>query len=431
MGTSAAGSGYGDTADRAVPHRPARPLLLDLAFYAACAIYALSQFLVSEFYGFRIWGGFAAIGYGLAAAHTGWLLARHPAGRFGSRWIGVAAVGVIGMLAPLIVLVTRRLTGVDWLVTPWSWAAQPEVWVIERSASLLLDTGTPYVDVTALGRAPVVNDYTPYGPVMTIFGIPRALFGGTPVTDALTDARLYFALAAAGCAYGTWRVLGKPAIPVRAAQLVLAFPLTALTFAVAGPDLAIVAVLVLACAYAARDHPLIAAALLAAVGNAKLIALLAAPVLGVLILRRLGHRALGGFIAALLGVTALLNVPVLLVDPAAYVEHVFKFPTGLGVVESPAASPLPGQLLTRLGTVGQVAAFTVLAAAAAAIAVWLLRLPPRLGSDAVLRIAVGLGAFTLLTPATRFGYLLYPVVLLGAMLCFRRAEEKTVAATSF
>ncbi len=40
------------------------------------------------------------------------------------------------------------------------------------------------------------------------------------------------------------------------------------------------------------------------------------------------------------------------------------------------------------------------------------------GADAMLRIAVALGAFTLLTPATRFGYLVYPLVLIGATLCF-------------
>src|SRR5207248_8360137 len=128
---------------------------------------------------------FAAIGYGLALAGTCWLLTRP---RRGSRWPGLAAIGLFAMAVPLVVLVIRRLTGVDWLITPYSWSAQPEVWVIERSASLLLRHGTPYIDVTALGRPPVVNDYTPYGPVMALFGLPRALFGGTPLANALTDA---------------------------------------------------------------------------------------------------------------------------------------------------------------------------------------------------------------------------------------------------
>jgi hypothetical protein len=54
--------------------------------------------------------------------------------------------------------------------------------------------------------------------------------------------------------------------------------------------------------------------------------------------------------------------------------------------------------------------------------VWLARRPPANGSGALLRIAVGLGALILLTPATRYGYLVYPLVLLGAHLAFRVAE---------
>lgn len=434
---SAAAAGGNEVASGGTLRSPgtARPLLLDLAFYAICCLYAVSQSITSEFYGFRVWGNFAIAGYGLAAAHTCWLLGQRRsatagAGPLRSRWLGIGSVAVLAMLAPLITLIARRLTGVDWLITPGSWAAQPEVWVIERSADLLLTNGTPYVDVLGLGRPPEVNDYTPYGPVMTIFGMPRALFGGNPLTDALTDARLYFALAACACAVAAWRLAGRPRLPIRGAQLAVAFPLTALTFAVAGPDLAILGLLVLACAYAARDRPVPAAIAIAVVGNAKLIALLAAPVLAVLVAARLGKGPLGKYLLTLVGTSIVLNVPVYLVDPAAFVEHVIRFPAGLGAVTSPAASPLPGHLIAATGPVGTVIAFALLGGAAVAIAVWLLRRPPVTGSDALLRIAVGLGAFTLLTPATRFGYLVYPTVLLGAMLCFRRGEANPGRATS-
>ncbi|WP_425455458.1 glycosyltransferase 87 family protein [Amycolatopsis palatopharyngis] len=405
-----------------------RPLPLDLFFYGISLLYAAGVALTNEFYGYRMWGNFAAAGYGLALLHSLWLLFAAPealrkAGRWASRWVGVALVGAIGMVLPLGLLVVRRLTGRDWLDTPWSWSAQPEVWVIERSAELLLRDGTPYVDVFALGRAPEVNDYTPYGPVMPVFGLPKALFGGTPVTDALTDARLIFILVAAGCVWMTLRLLGRPAVPLRAAQLAVVCPVTALTFATAAPDLAILGLLVLACALAATDRPLAAGAVLALVGSAKLIALLAAPVLVVLLLARAGRRAAGGFGLVLLGGTVLLNIGALLVDPKAFVEHVLRFPAGLGAVTSPAASPLPGYLIASTGAAGKVVAFILLGAAGLAIAAWLIARPPTTGSDALLRIAVGLGAFTLLTPATRFGYLVYPFVLLGAMVCFRAAES--------
>jgi hypothetical protein len=394
-------------------------VLLDLAFYLCCLAFALSSALTSEFYGYRIWGNFATAGYGLAALHTCWLLAEDRRdGWSRSRWVGIGLVGVLAMAAPLAVLVVRRLTGTDWLITPFSWSAQPEVWVIERSASLLLAHGTPYVDVNALGRPPEVNDYTPYGPVMTVFGLPRALLGGTPVGDALTDARLMFALAAVACVGVTLRLLGRPVVPVRAAQLAVAFPLTALTWAVAGPDLAILGLLLLSVALVVRRRPVAAAIVLACVVSAKLIVAPAAVVLAVLVLARWGRRTLGVFLVALAAASLALNLPVFLVEPHAFVEHVLRFPAGLGAVRSPATSPLPGHLIASTGAAGKAVAFALLGAAALVITAWLVRRPPVTGSDALLRVAVGLGAFTLLTPATRFGYLVYPLVLLGAMCCF-------------
>jgi hypothetical protein len=399
-----------DTAERT---HTVSPLAGDLLFFLGCLVYAIVTAVGSEFYGFRIWGAWAAAGYGLAAAWTCLLFLRR-----GSRWPGLAAIGVFAMVIPLAVLVVRRLTGVDWLITPFSWSAQPEVWVIERSARLLLAQGTPYVDVTALGRAPVVNDYTPYGPVMTVFGLPRALFGGTPVTNALTDARLMFALTATACVWFTLKVLGFPRVPVRAAQIAVACPLTALTWAVAGPDLAILGLLLVAGALAARDRPVASAIVLALAVNAKLIVLPAVVVLAALVLTRLGRRAVVAFMVTGLVATAVVTIPVLLAGPRAFAEHVLLFPAGLGTVTSPAASPLPGHLIASAGTAGRVAAFVLLGGAAVAIMLWLVRRPPATGAEAMLRVAVALGAFTLLTPATRFGYLVYPLVLIGATLCF-------------
>jgi hypothetical protein len=410
------------------------PLLLDLAFYLACLAFAVASAVSSEFYGYRVWGNFASLGYGLALAHTVWLIFEHrahpdaPARWWRSRWAGIAAVVVCAMLIPIVVLVIRRLTGVDWLITPVSWSAQPEVWVIERSASLLLEHGTPYVDITALGRPPEVNDYTPYGPVMALFGLPRALFGGTAAGDALTDARLVFAVVACLCVLGALRLLHRPRVPVGAAQLALACPLTTLTWSVAGPDLAILGLLMLGVVLAARDRPVLAAIVLALVVSAKLTALPAAVVVAVLVLARRGKGAFGTFVLTVIVACAVLNVPVFLAGPHAFVEHVIRFPAGLGAVKSPAASPLPGHLIASIGPAGKALAFGSLDVAAIAIMVWLLRRPPVTASDAMLRTAVGLGAFTLLTPATRYGYLVYPLVLLGAMVCCRMSEPEDSAA---
>ncbi|RZS43368.1 uncharacterized protein DUF2029 [Herbihabitans rhizosphaerae] len=402
-----------------------RVLLLDLGFYAVCLTFAAASAVWSEFYGYRVWGNLATAAYLFGVLHAVWLMidSREHTGfltRLRSRWTPLAAVMVLGMLVPLAILVVRRLTGVDWLITPISWAAQPEVWVIERSADLLLHTGTPYVDVNTLGRAVEVNDYTPYGPVMAIFGLPRAIFGG----GALTDARLYFALAAALCVVAALKILGAPKIPVRAAQLAVACPLTALTFAVAGPDLAIIGALILAGALAARHRPEWATVVLAVVTSMKLTALPAVGVIAFLVLATGGARVFARCAAIFVAVCLALNVPVLLVDPDAYIEHVIRFWLGMGKISSPAASPFPGHLIAESGPAGHAVALGLLGVAAVTILAWLVRRPPTTGSDAMMRAAVSLGAAALLTPATRFGYLVYPLTLFGAALTFSVAEQE-------
>ncbi|WP_024874222.1 glycosyltransferase family 87 protein [Saccharomonospora piscinae] len=405
-----------------------RPLAVDAVLYLGCACYALVLALTDKHLGYRVWGAFAVAGYSLALTHTCWLAfgARRRAADslVRSRWTPVAIVGLVGMLAPLATLVTRRaVAGGDWASDPGQWHAQPEVWVIERSADTLLATGTPYLDLASLGHAPGVYDYAPYGPVMAVFGLPRALFGGHPVTDALTDARLVFAAVAVGCVLAALRLWRPPAIPVGAAQLAAVFPLTALTWATAGPDLAIVALVVLALALAATGRPVSAALVCGLVTHAKLIAAPAAVVIGVLVAVRLGGRALARYIAGFAGATVVLVVPVLLVNPGAFTEHVLLFPAGLAAVTSPAASPFPGHLLAGTGPVGTVLAFVLLAGAGVAVLAWLVRTPPRTAADAALRIAVALAAFTLLATATRFGYLVYVSVLLGAVMVFRSRAE--------
>lgn len=382
-------------------------------------MFAIASAVWSEFYGYRIWGNFASVAYLFAAAHAVWLLVnRSGGGWFRSRWVPIAVIAGVGMLAPLGVLVVRRLTGVDWLITPWSWAAQPEVWVIERSARLLLDTGTPYVDISAIPH-PVVNDYTPYGPAMTVFGLPRALFGVSP----LTDARLYFALAAIGTVALSLRLLKWPKVPVRAGQLAITSPLTALTFAVAGPDLAIIGLMVLACALAVRDRYLWSATVLALVVSMKLTALPAVVAIAFFIAVQAGWRTLARVVAVIAGVTAVLNVPVLIVQPGAFVEHVIKFPAGAGKVSSPAGSPFPGHLIASAGPVGHTLALVLVGLTAVALVWWLVRRPPATGSAALVKAAVVLTAALLVVPASRYGYLVYPLVLWGAALTFAVAER--------
>ena len=398
--------------------RATRP---DLLFYAVGVIFALVSAIFSEFYGYRVWGNFATAGYG-AALLLSLLSTRVSVPALRSRWTPVWVVAVLAIAAPVLFLVFRRAPDYVWGPWPWSFPSQPEVWVVERSARLLIDHGTPYLDLTALGRPPVPDDYTPYGPVMSVFGLPRALLGDS----GFTDARLVFILASVLIIVLALRVLGRPRIPVGAVQLAAVSPLTALTACVGGDDLPVIALVVLATALAYRGHPVWTAVVCALVVSMKLTALPAVAVLAVAVVvghRTRAFRALATFVGVLLGVLALVTVPVLVRDPASFVEHVIKFPAGLGKATSPAASPLPGHLIAMTGPVGHTIAIVLLAIAAVTITTWLVLRPPRTASDAMLRIATGLGTAIMLAPATRWGYLVYPLAMIGAVLGFRATES--------
>jgi len=385
----------------------------DALVYAGAAVLAAALAVVTEYHGHRVWGLIAAAGY--AAGAVAVLLV---ADRWRPRLAGLV-FAVTGLL-PLGVLLWHRAGGV-----PWS--AQPEVPVVERSARLLLDTGTPYADLADLGRPVTFEDYTPYLPAMSVFGLPRALGAGV-VPDVLTDARVAFALTSAVLVAvaltvarprggGWWR--GWP--PLLAVLLVAVLPSTTLTLATGGDDLPVLALLLLALACGHAGRP-VAAGL--AGGAALAMKLTAAPVLVVLAVALLvgsGRRVALVFGAVTLATATAVVLPVALVAPDRLVEHVLRFPAGLTEVASPAASPLPGHLIAQLGPAGRVTSLVLLAGAALAILVWLLRRPPADATQAAGRAAVALLAAMLLMPATRFGYLLYPVALAGAALALRAA----------
>jgi hypothetical protein len=50
--------------------------------------------------------------------------------------------------------------------------------------------------------------------------------------------------------------------------------------------------------------------------------------------------------------------------------------------------------------------------------------PPKLASDAAMRSAIALGLAIMLSPATRYGYLVYPLALFGAAITLRAKENQ-------
>jgi hypothetical protein len=390
----------------------------DVLLYALSAGFALLTAATSTLATHRAWGAVAVFGYTAAAllAVGQWTLGRWQ-GALPRAIVAIAAFVATGLLPLLIQAVQRAGGRTD--------RAQEEVLVVEDAARRLLDSGTPYLDRSALAAlAEPLFAYLPYQPGMAGFGLPRAWFG----VAWWTDARVWFAVAFVGALALALHLLSSAGSPgpllVRAWQVATVLPLCALTLATGGDDMPVLGLCLLGFALAATGHWGWAGV---AVGAAAALKLFAWPVLVVLLVAALVARrglVFGGFAIGLPVITAL---PPLLVDPGAFVENVLAFPFGRGLVSSPAASPLPGHLLATGVPGGRIVVYLLLAATAAGIAGYLVRRPPRTVADAALISGLGLLAAMLLLPATRFGYLLYPVVLLVWVPALRRVSNVEAA----
>ncbi|MFI2648858.1 glycosyltransferase 87 family protein [Micromonospora fulviviridis] len=406
-------------------------LPLDLGLYAASAVFAAVTAATSTLLPHRAWGTLATIGYALAAlAAAGQLLARRrrpgtPLAGLPARWAVTGFAWATTALLPVVAQSIQRAGGrTD--------RAQEEVIVVEHAGARLAEHGTPYLGHDAIAALPPGEQllgYTPYQPGMALFGLPRA------AADAWwTDARVWFALVTAlalAAAVLTLRATAGPGAPrrdaavLRAVQAATVLPVCALTLATGGDDLPVLAFCLLALALAAVGRPGRAGL---AVGVAGALKLFAWPVAVVLVCwavtRRAGLRtALGA-----LGLPVLALLPVLLVDRDALVENVLRFPLGHGLVTSPAQSPFPGHLIASALPAGRVVAAALLVAVAVAIAVRLLRRPPRTAAATALICGYGLLAAILLMPSTRFGYLLYPIALLVTAPALALAERRPEVA---
>lgn len=409
-------------------HRAGDGVAADLGLYLIGALFAWYTWLGSTLPAHRAWGGVALFGYGLAGALAVWQLLRGGRARGVPARVGVLIVAWLGgALVPLVTQAAQRASG-------HPERAQEEVTVVEHGASRLLETGTPYLSREGIAAAPdPLLGYLPYQPGMTGFGLPRALAG----VSWWTDARVWFAIATVAVLVATvrqFRVAGAPdTLLLRGAQAVTVLPICALTLATGGDDLPVLALCLLAVGLSARGRWWASGV---AVGTAAALKLFAWPVAVVLLAHGLtrGLRPAGRLAVPAVGLPLLVLTPVAWVGPAAVWENLVRFPLGLGLVRSPAASPLPGYLITHAVPGGRWLAAGLLGVVAVGLAVWLAWRPPDTAGAAANLCAVGLLLAILLMPATRFGYLLYPVgfavwaVAIGALdrnLAARRAVQPT------
>ena len=299
------------------------------------------------------------------------------------------------------------------LVTPMFWNAatgqhQPEVSVIARSAKQLVHHHSPYQTAAALAAAHDPNAYNPYLPVMSIFGIPRALFG----THIVTDPRVWFGLAFLVIFWLALRAAGAKNC-VRWTVFIAASPVIAFELAVGGDDIPIVALMCLGFALLwRRPRFALAGIALGLASAAKSTAWPAVAVAAVLIGTRDGKKPLLTFLGWAVASCLAIVGPVAIIWPGPLAANTIEFPLGLAGVKSAAASPLPGHVLADTGRIGHLVAIGLLVLAGAAIAGSLVVRPPKTIPAAVWRLVIGLTLMFALAPATRFGYFIYPASLL-------------------
>ena len=179
-----------------------------------------------------------------------------------------------------------------------------------------------------------------------------------------------------------------------------------------GDDLPVLALMLLGLVLAEQRRPVLAGVVLGLSGTLKFTAW---PLLVLMLFaardRESRPAPLRFGLAATLVVAPVLGLGIAL-DPASFFDNVVRFPLGLTRVHSPAASPLLGQILVSADPRHKVAITAALVVAGAVIvAVGFLRYRPRTPAAAARFTGFAMALATVLAPATRFGYLIYPVNL--------------------
>jgi hypothetical protein len=325
----------------------------------------------------------------------------------------VFALLVAVVIVPLGLLVTWR-AGDPPVTNPHGAQAQPEVAVIERAGDRFARFKNPYLaKPTSVGVSPS-NDvktvdadaFFPYLPGMVPFGLTNA----ASVPTALTDARLPLA------AFTLIVVLLSLAlVPAssrrrwRAFQFLVVLPTGALAMVTGGDDLPVLALLLLGLVFLQRRQPVAAGIAMGLAGTLKWTAW---PLVALVLWSARDEderRAIARYGLTVLLVAAPIVGAGAFLGSHAFLENVVLFPLGLTKIHSPAASPLPGQILVQLFPAEKkVLTAALIGIGAVLVIAMLVRRPPRTPYQAAWFAGWALAFATFIAPATRFGYLIYP-----------------------
>lgn len=396
------------------------PWLSDLASLLFLAVFGGLYWsgVATDYPMYRVWGGVSCVGAVAALGILAGAGARRGALRGGVYAALLAWSSLGGLVAGLL---SRELDGCAEIMQQCG--SQMEVPIVERAAALWLQTGSPYLPISELPE-PVVTDYNPYSPWMMVFGVPAAVFG----QSWLTDMRLWSGLFVIVGLVAAWRLAGQPrGISVVALRWLAVAPPVALSFASSGVDLPVIVAAVLGAVFVHRGSSLLAGAFL---GLAVAFKLTAAPIAFVVLLVYWTRRDLVSAAQAAasgVAVIAAAYLPVLSTDFDGFMENVVRYTTGSAELTSVAGAPTPGHLLTLIPTVGDTLAQLLLLGAVTAILVLVLVHPPADAAEALVYAGWCLLAAMLVMPASRIGYIIYPITLIAAAAILAGSPKSWVA----
>jgi hypothetical protein len=377
-------------------------LTTDAWLYGVSSVVAFVIGLVSREPAQWHWGFLAAGPFALAAVLA--LAGGRAISVVKLRWrvllIGCTFVGVVAI--PLTLEIQWR-------------QAQPEVAVIGRSGGEIGNGQSPYQVVCHHGHCerllkgvPAYESFFPYFPAMAVFGFPSAV---THQETGFSDSRIAMSVFTGLLMIIALLLLrAPPERKIRVAQVLVLLPTGSLFLATGGDDMPILALCLLALVSLQRNKPWSTGLVLGVAGAMKLTAWPFALVVIAVSRNEQGRRSWQRVSAAMGAVLLGVIAPFAIRDLGAFLSNVLAFPLGLAGVKSPAASPLPGHLLTTwwppLRHVLLPAIFVV---GGYFVARYLRRHWPLDISRGLRLLAIVMTVVICSATATRLGYLIYPL----------------------
>jgi hypothetical protein len=419
------------------------PAWRDTFLYSCSAVFAALAAVAMGIPLYRQWGQLAVGPYAAAAvlmAVVAWRMGAarsrgrrggpaRPAGWWRAARVAAFLIVLFGaLLVPLALEVTWASEGNAAL------HVQPEVLVVERAGVRAAHGKDPYQVVDRDGHivihqtaVPTYELYYPYLPGMVIFG-----FSSVSKDEArLTDARIQFLFFTVLVGLFALSRLRPPTdARFRSLQILTVLPTAALPLATGGDDMPVVALMLLGLVALQRRRPVLAGLALGAASSLKFTAWPLA-VLGLWAAYDLGlHRRIGHYLLGLVAIMGPVVLPVALRNPSAFVDNVIRFPLGLAGVSSPAASALPGHLLVSAYPGAHKAYVVVVGVVGVAILIrHLVKRPPHDAAGVATLAGWVMLIAIVLAPATRVGYLLYPINLFVWAWMLRRAADPALASS--